>query len=306
MQAPRRRWLLGMLALGATGATRAQPAQAGRVVASFSVLADMAREVAPAGVEVTSLVGPDADAHVFKPSPADGRRLAQADLVLVNGLGFEGWIERLVRASGYRGTVAVAAEGLKARRGAGSHGHGHGHGHAHDVDPHAWHDLAHARHYVTRIAEALATRWPDRAAEIAGRRADYLSRIEALDQRLRERLAAVPREQRRVIVSHDAFGYLGAAYGIDFFAPQGWNTHSEPSAATVARLIRQIRQQQVRAIFVENISDPRLVERIAREAGARVGGTLYSDALSRPGGPADSYLKMFEHNVTTLAQALAT
>ena len=306
MQAPRRRWLLGMLALGATGATRAQPAQAGRVVASFSVLADMAREVAPAGVEVTSLVGPDADAHVFKPSPADGRRLAQADLVLVNGLGFEGWIERLVRASGYRGTVAVAAEGLKARRGAGSHGHGHGHGHAHDVDPHAWHDLAHARHYVTRIAEALATRWPDRAAEIAGRRADYLSRIEALDQRLRERLAAVPREQRRVIVSHDAFGYLGAAYGIDFFAPQGWNTHSEPSAATVARLIRQIRQHQVRAIFVENISDPRLVERIAREAGARVGGTLYSDALSRPGGPADSYLKMFEHNVTTLAQALAT
>lgn len=306
MQAPRRRWLLGMLALGATGATRAQPAQAGRVVASFSVLADMAREVAPAGVEVTSLVGPDADAHVFKPSPADGRRLAQADLVLVNGLGFEGWIERLVRASGYRGTVAVAAEGLKARRGAGSHGHGHGHGHAHDVDPHAWHDLAHARHYVARIAEALATRWPDRAAEIAGRRADYLSRIEALDQRLRERLAAVPREQRRVIVSHDAFGYLGAAYGIDFFAPQGWNTHSEPSAATVARLIRQIRQHQVRAIFVENISDPRLVERIAREAGARVGGTLYSDALSRPGGPADSYLKMFEHNVTTLAQALAT
>jgi zinc/manganese transport system substrate-binding protein len=308
MQAPRRRWLLGMLALGATGATRAQPAQAGRVVASFSVLADMAREVAPAGVEVTSLVGPDADAHVFKPSPADGRRLAQADLVLVNGLGFEGWIERLVRASGYRGTVAVAAEGLKARRGAGSHGHGHGHGHghAHDVDPHAWHDLAHARHYVARIAEALATRWPDRAAEIAGRRADYLSRIEALDQRLRERLAAVPREQRRVIVSHDAFGYLGAAYGIDFFAPQGWNTHSEPSAATVARLIRQIRQHQVRAIFVENISDPRLVERIAREAGARVGGTLYSDALSRPGGPADSYLKMFEHNVTTLAQALGT
>jgi zinc/manganese transport system substrate-binding protein len=306
MQAPRRRWLLGMLALGTTGAARAQPAQAGRVVASFSVLADMAGEVAPAGVEVTSLVGPDADSHVFKPSPADGRRLAQADLVLVNGLGFEGWIERLVRASGYRGTVAVAAEGLKVRRGAGSRGHGHGNGHAHDVDPHAWHDLAHARHYVTRIAEALATRWPDSAAEIAGRRADYLARIDALDQRLRGRLAAVPREQRRAIVSHDAFGYLGAAYGIDFFAPQGWNTHSEPSAATVARLIRQIRQQQVRAIFVENISDPRLVERIAREAGARVGGTLYSDALSRPGGPADSYLKMFEHNVTTLAQALGT
>ncbi len=306
MQPLRRHWLLGMLALGAAGTPRAQPAQAGRVVASFSILADMAREVAPAGVEVTALVGPDTDAHVFKPSPADGRRLAQADLVLVNGLGFEGWIERLVRASGYRGTVAVAAEGLKVRRGAGSRGHGHGHGHAHDVDPHAWHDLAHARHYVTRIAEALATRWPDSAAEIAGRRADYLARIDALDQRLRGRLAAVPREQRRAIVSHDAFGYLGAAYGIDFFAPQGWNTHSEPSAATVARLIRQIRQQQVRAIFVENISDPRLVERIAREAGARVGGTLYSDALSRPGGPADSYLKMFEHNVTTLAQALGT
>ena len=131
MQPLRRHWLLGMLALGAAGTPRAQPAQAGRVVASFSILADMAREVAPAGVEVTALVGPDTDAHVFKPSPADGRRLAQADLVLVNGLGFEGWIDRLVRASGYRGTVVVAAEGLKARRGAGAHGHGHGHGHGH-------------------------------------------------------------------------------------------------------------------------------------------------------------------------------
>ena len=309
LSAYRRRLLTGALALGAAGSgpglARSQPARPARVVASFSILADMVREVAPAGFEVQSLVGPDADAHVFKPSPADGRRLAQADLVIVNGLGFEGWIDRLVRASGYRGTVVVATEGMKPRRGAAASGaHAHGHGHAHDVDPHAWQDLAQARHYVTRIADALATRWPDSAAETGARRADYLARIDALDQRLRGRLAAVPREQRRVIVSHDAFGYLGAAYGIDFFAPQGWNTHSEPSAATVGRLIRQIRQQQVRAVFVENISDARLVERIAREGGARLGGTLYSDALSRPGGAADTYLRMFEHNVTTLALAL--
>jgi zinc/manganese transport system substrate-binding protein len=268
--------------------------QAPRVVASFSILADMAQELAPAGVQVTALVGPDSDAHVYEPSPADGRRLAQADLVLINGLGFEGWIERMVKVSGYRGVVVVASQGIEPRSG------GH-----HDADPHAWQDLALARRYAANLSAAFAQRWPAQRDEITRRGADYVARIDSLDAPVRGWLGAVPRAQRRVITSHDAFGYFGAAYGVDFLAPQGWNTHSEPSAAAVARLIRQIKTEGVRAIFIENISDPRLVERIAREGGVRVGGTLYSDALSRPGGPADTYLNLFKHNASVLAQALA-
>jgi zinc/manganese transport system substrate-binding protein len=285
---------LGSAALAALHplALRAQ-APAPRIVASFSILADMARELAPAGVQVTALVGSDADAHVYEPSPADGRRLAQADLVLINGLGYEGWIARMVKVSGYRGTVAVASQGIQPRTG------GH-----HDVDPHAWQDLALARRYVHNISAALAQRWPSHREEIAKRDADYVARIDSLDRQVREWLGAVPRAQRRVITSHDAFGYFAAAYGVDFLAPQGWNTHSEPSAAAVARLIRQIKNEGVRAIFVENISDPRLVERIAREGGVHIGGTLYSDALSKPGGPASTYLQMMEHNARSLAAAL--
>jgi zinc/manganese transport system substrate-binding protein len=271
---------------------RAQ-APAPRIVASFSILADMARELAPVGVEITALVGPDADAHVYEPSPADGKRLAQAGLVLINGLGYEGWIERMVKVSGYRGTVAVASQGIQPRSG------GH-----HGVDPHAWQDLALARRYAGNLSAAFAQRWPGQRDEIAQRNADYVARIDRLDRQVRDWLGAVPRTQRRVITSHDAFGYFGAAYGVDFLAPQGWNTHSEPSAAAVARLIRQIRKDGVRAIFIENISDPRLVERIAREGGARIGGTLYSDALSRPGGPAATYLRLIEHNARSLASAL--
>lgn len=270
-----------------------------RIVASFSILADIVRQVAPPDAEVHALVGADADAHVYQPTPADARRLAQADMVVVNGLGFEGWITRLVKVSGFKGALVTASQGIAPRK-AGADAHGHGH----DVDPHAWHDLAHARAYVRTVAAALATRWPARAAEVGQRRDAYLAQIDRLEAALRERLAAVPRAQRRVISSHDAFGYLGAAWGIDFLSPQGWTTGSEPSAAAVGRLVRQIREQAVRAVFIENISDPRLVERIAREAQARVGGTLYSDALSAPGGPADSYLKLYEHNLRTIADAL--
>lgn len=262
----------------------------------------MTRELAPAGTVVTSLVGPNADAHVFEPTPADGRHLAQADLVVVNGLNFEGWVDRLIKVSGYRGAVVVASRGVKlpdSQKPRKEHDHG-------AVDPHARQNLAYARIYVASISSALATRRPAHQAEIESRRTAYLARIDELDRRVRDSLNAIPRDQRRVITSHDAFGHFGAAYGVDFLAPQGWDTHSEPSAAAVARLIRQIRQQGVRAVFIENISDPRLVERIAQEGGVRVGGTLLSDALSQPGGPADTYLKLIEHNARTLVDTLST
>lgn len=294
MTLSRRSSVAALLAL-ATVPAWAQSAQPLQVVASFSILADIVREVGGDAVEVVALVGPNADAHVFQPSPADARRLASADLVVVNGLGFEGWIDRLVRASGYRGMVAVASKGVKLRK----DGHGHG------SDPHVWQDLANAERYVANVRDALSSARPAQAGVFSQRAARYTEQIRALDREVRAQFAAVPRNQRRVITSHDAFGYFGAVYGVDFLSPQGVSTDSEASAADVAKLIDQIRRQDVRAVFVENITDPRLVERIAKEGGAVLGGRLYSDALSAPGTEADTYLKLFAHNAKTLASGLA-
>jgi zinc/manganese transport system substrate-binding protein len=269
-----------------------QPLRPLRVVASFSILGDLVTNVGGPDIELTTLVGPNADAHVFEPSPADARRLAAAELVVVNGLGFEGWLERLVRAAGYRGPVAVASAGIAPRALAGQ------------PDPHAWQDLAHARRYVLNLHEALSKARPAAALGFQQRAAHYAERLTTLDAELRQTFNAIPRAQRRVITAHDAFGYFGAAYGIDFLAPQGVSTDSEASAAAVARLIEQIRREGVRAVFVENISDRRLIERIAREGGAAIGGRLYSDALSALGTEADTYLKLFAHNATTLAHGM--
>ncbi len=291
----RRGCLTGLLYAALAPLARAQPAPATprlRVVASFSVLADMAREIGADVVEVSALVGPDADAHVFEPSPADAQRVAKADLVLINGLGFEGWIERLIRASGYRGPVVVATQGIAPRK-LGS-----------VDDPHAWQSLVLGQRYVENLRAAMVVARPSQAAAIDARAADYTRRIERLHQSVRAQFAAIPAVDRRVVTSHDAFGYFADAYGIAFRAPQGWSTASEPSATDVARIVRQLKSERVRALFVENISDPRLLERIAREADARVGGTLYSDALSPPGTPGDSYLRMVEHNAKTIESAL--
>lgn len=286
-----------------------------RVVASFSILADLAAQVAGPVAEVSALVGPDADAHVFQPSPADVRRLAQADLVIVNGLGFEGWMTRLIGSAGYRGPVLTCSDGLKPRAApveAGQDHAGHADAHSHGAaqggggapDPHAWQDIANARHYVARIRDALVTARPAQAELLRRRAAAYDAELAALDRRIRADFATLAPQQRRVVSSHDAFGYFAAAYGLEFLAAQSWNTDSEPSAADIARLIRQIRRQQIRAVFVENVSDARMVQRIARETGAVVGGTLHSDALSAPGGMADSYLKMMSHNAATLLAGL--
>jgi zinc/manganese transport system substrate-binding protein len=263
-----------------------------QVVASFSILADITREVAGDVAQVHSLVGPNADAHVFEPTPADAQRLARADLVIVNGLHFEGWIERLVRSSGYRGPLIETTRGITPRRA------GRG------VDPHAWQSLVHAQRYVENIRAALVAAAPAQAAAIDARAAAYRQRLAALDASARATFDAIPPDQRRVVSTHDAFGYLGEAYGITFISPRAWNTDSEASAAAVAHVIRQVRLHQARALFVENITDRRSIERIAQETGARVGGTLYSDALSAPGAGADSYLRLYEHNVKAIAGAL--
>jgi zinc/manganese transport system substrate-binding protein len=279
-----------LLAAAMPAVARAEPPL--RVVASFSILADLVRAIGGPVVEVSSLVGPDADAHVYQPSPADARRLAAAQLVVVNGLGFEGWLERLVRASGFRGTLVTASRGITPRL------------LGREPDPHAWQDLGMVQRYVKTLAAALIEQRPDYGPGMQARADAYLAQLQAMDAGLRQRLDALPREQRRVVTSHDAFGYFGSAYGVDFLSAQGMSTDSEASAATIARLIQQIRQQRVRAVFVENISDPRLIERIAREGGVRVGGRLYSDALSAPGGLAATYLQLFAHNADEICTAL--
>ncbi len=289
--------LLAMTALQpalAAAAASSEPAAAPvlKVVATFSILADMAREVGGPAVEVSALVGPNADAHVYEPTPADVRRVARADVVVTNGLRFEGWIDRLIASSGYRGKVVVASAGIVPLQLGGG------------ADPHAWQSLVNGQRYAQNLRDALVAAAPQRSAEINARAASYQARMAALDQDTRSRIAALPESRRRVITSHDAFGYFAAAYGVRFIAPRGWTTGSEPSAETVARIVRQARDTQASALLVENISDPRLIERIAREANLKVGGELYSDALSAPGTAADTYIHMFEHNVRTLLDAM--
>lgn len=277
-----------------------------KVVASFSILGDMVRQVGGDAVAVTTLVGPDGDAHVYQPSPADAKAVAEADVVILNGLGFEPWGDKLVKASGTKAPVATAAQGVKPRQMEAEEEHGHGHGHGGKVtDPHAWQDLANGKLYVANIAKALTAARPAEAAAIAARAAAYAKRLTELDAWVRAELGSIPKAGRKIITGHDAFGYFGAAYGVAFLAPVGVSTEAEPTPKDIAKLVRQMKAEKVKAVFVENMSDPRLVEQLAKDAGGVVGGTLYADALSAADGPAATYEAMFRHNVTALKAALS-
>ena len=289
----RRTWLAGLATLAAATTSRTRAAGKLNVVTTFTILADMVRNVGGEHVALTTLVGPDGDAHVYEPTPADARTLARADLVVVNGLGFEGWIDRLIKVSGYRGPVVVASEGIAALT-----------VEENQPDPHAWQDLANGRLDVANIVRALAAADPAHADDYRRRAKAYDRELAAMDREVKSRLDAFPRDRRKVITSHDAFRYFGRAYGIDFLAPVGLSTESAPSAGEIAALIRQMRDEGIHALFVENITDPRLVGQLAREAGAVIGGRLYSDSLSGPTGPAPTYLDMFRHNVGEIAKAV--
>lgn len=276
-----------------------------KVMTSFSILADLVQQVGGERVTVSSLVGSDEDAHGYQPRPSDARQLREADLVIANGLGFDSWLQRLAAAAGYRGSLIIAAQDITPLRNHAGHHHHDGDAHDHgEFDPHAWQDVHNVQHYVRTIAAALASADPEGQAYYAAREAKYLLELEALDRDLRAQLARLPAESRKVISSHDAFAYFTAAYGIEFHAAAGLNHDSEPSAAGIARLIRQIRREAIRAVFLENISDPRLMQRIGAESGAKIGGALYSDALSGPNGPAPDYLSLMRHNVRTLVEGL--
>ena len=289
----RRSWLAAFATLVVAPTSRVWASDKLKVVTTFTILGDMVRNVGREHVALTTLVGPNADAHVYEPTPADARALAQADVVVVNGLGFEGWIDRLVKVSGFRGPVVVASEGIAALTVEGNR-----------PDPHAWQDLANGRLDVANIARALAAADPAHADDYRRHAEAYDRELAALDRDIRGRLDAFPAHRRKVITSHDAFQYFGRAYGIDFRAPVGVSTESEPSAGEVAALVRQMRDEGIYALFVENITDPRLVEQLAREAGAVIGGRLYSDSLSGPTGPAPTYVDMFRHNVGEISKAV--
>ncbi|MBM3540451.1 MAG: metal ABC transporter substrate-binding protein [Alphaproteobacteria bacterium] len=275
-----------------------------KVVASFSILADMVRTVGGDKVQVQSLVGPDADAHAYQPTPADAKAVAAADIVVVNGLGFEGWLGRLVKAAESKATVVTASQGIKTVKAAGGHNHGHGHGHR-AADPHAWQDVGRGQAYVKNIAAALAKADAANAAIYQANAERYVAELAQLDTWVKTELGAIPAAKRKVITSHDAFAYFAEAYGVSFLSPVGVSTEKEPTAKDVAKLVRQVKNTGVKAIFVENMTDARLVEQLAKEAGGVIGGTLYADALSKPGGMADSYVKMVRHNVAVLRDGMA-
>jgi zinc/manganese transport system substrate-binding protein len=266
-----------------------------KVVATFSVLGDITSQIGGAAVQVTSLVGPGGDAHVFEPTPRDAKTLAAADLVVVNGMGLEGWLDRLIAVSGYKGPVAVASQGVPPLSPGGDQT---------AVDPHAWQNLANGRIYVANIAAALDRAAPADAPQFDRQARRFEAEIDDLDAWVRQQIAQVPRAKRKIITSHDSFGYFGAAYGVTFLAPVGLSTEGEPTAAGFGRLVKQIRSEGIKALFIESMTDPRLVQQLARETGAVCDGPLYADTLSPAGGPADSYLAMFRHNVPAMVAAM--
>ena len=270
------------------------------VTATFSILGDLVQQVGGDQVSVSTLVGPNGDAHVYQPTPQDIRTLAQSKLLVSNGLSFEGWLERLDTASGFKGVKVVASQGIQPHQMAEEEGHHH-HG---SLDPHAWNDPANVLLYVDNIARGLSQVDPEHASLYQQNAARYKAQLQKLDADYRARFAKLPAERRRAITSHDAFGYLAQAYHLTLIGAQGLSTEAEPSAAMIAGLIRQIRDEKIPALFIENISNPNLIQQIERETDARVGGELYSDALSPAGGDAATYLALLEHNLNTLLAAL--
>jgi len=284
-----RLWFIALAMFAASGPARADRLN---VVASFSILGDLVRNVGSDRVSVTTLVGPDGDAHVYVPTPADAKKIADARLVVVNGFGLEGWLPRLVKSAGGKASIVTATAGI-APLTLGS-----------DADPHAWQSVVNAKIYVGNISDALVTADPASGQAFRANADAYLAKLDALDREVRASVAQIPESRRRVISTHSAFGYFAAAYGVEFIAPVGVSTESEASARDIARIITQVRSAKIPAVFLENVSDPRLIRRISAETGAKVGGTLYSDSLTAEKGDAPTYIEMVRHNIKALTSAL--
>ncbi len=293
-----RRIALGLLVflLAMQAAVMPVAAKVMHIVASFTIIADMIRQVGGDHVEVASLVRWNGDPHAYEPSPDDAKRLRAADLVFVNGMGLEGWMDRLISASGYQGKPVFTAKGIAALK------------MEEDgktvIDPHAWNSAANGIIYVRNIIEALSAADPEHAQDFKTSGENYIKELQALDAYAHREIDPIPVTKRKVLTTHDAFGYFARAYGVMFLSPVGLSTETEASAATVAKLIKQIKSEHVRAYFFENSNDPRLVQQIAKATGAEPGGELYVEALSPPDGPANTYAQMFRYNVDQLVKAM--
>jgi len=287
-------WAIGLaLAIASTPLRAQAPQNPIKVVASFSILGDFVKNVGGNRVEVTTLVGVDGDVHVYTPAPADARKISDADLLVINGLGLEGWLPRLLQVSSARAPIVTASQGIAPLK-FGS-----------EADPHAWQSVANAKSYVANIRDALIAAAPADAESFRKNTESYLAKLDALDREVRRAVAQIPPSRRKVISTHDAFGYFASAYGIQFIAPIGVSTESEASAKDIAAIVAQIRAEKIPAVFLERLSDPRLIRRIAAETGARIGGTLYSDSLTDEKGDAPTYIDMVRHNIKALTSALA-
>lgn len=265
-------------------------------VASFSILGDIVQEVGGEHVKVTTLVGPDGDPHSFEPSPKDSKAINASDVVFVSGLGLEGWIDRLVTASGYKGHLVTASEGVNSRK---MEEDG-----KQITDPHAWNSMANGVIYATNVMNALIKADPEDADYFRQRGTAYIEQLQKLDAWTKTEFTGIPQSKRKVLTSHDAFGYFGQEYHVSFMAPVGFSTEAEASASGVASLIKQIKEEKVKTYFIENQTDPRLVKQIAAASGAQPGGELYPEALSGPQGPATTYIKAFKHNVETIVASM--
>jgi len=283
------------------------------VVATFSILGDLVRQVGGGDVRVTTLVGPDADAHVYKTKPADVRALTGASLFVINGLNMEGWALRLVDAAAFKGVIVVASDGLRYRQTEKDSATGHQHAdhggderqeNGNNIDPHAWQSVDHVRVYVRNIAQALIKAAPARADALRARAKAYDEELVKLDAWIKAEMDLIPLSRRKIVTSHDAFGYFGDAYGVSFISPQGISTEIEPTAMQAAALIKQMRDEKVRHVFFENMNSPKLIRQLAQDVGARVGRPVYSDALSDKQGPAATYIAMMRHNVSLFKEAM--
>ncbi|TPI46848.1 metal ABC transporter substrate-binding protein [Mesorhizobium sp. B3-1-7] len=288
---------LGLSAVAVFAVAAAASAKTLHVVASFTVLADVAKEVGGSNVEVKTIVPADGDPHEYEPTPDDAKNLKAADVVFVSGEGLEGWMDRLISGSGYTGTPVVASEGVKTR--------------TMDedgktvTDPHVWNSPVNVEVWVGNIEKALEAADPEGAGHFKANAERYMKKLHELDAYARSKIDPIPQEKRKVLTSHDAFGYFGREYGVSFLSPLGLSTEAEASAGDVAKLIEQIKKEGVKTYFFENSNDPRLVKQIAGATGAEAGGELYVEALSKEDGPAPTYARMFKYNVDQLAAAMA-
>jgi len=269
-----------------------------KVAASFSILGDMVKQVGGDRVDVVTFVGPNGDAHVYEPTTADAKALSESKILFINGLGLEGWMTRLENSSGFKGKVVTASTGVNPRKMVEDE--------KTITDPHAWQSLANGKIYAANIRDALIAADPAGKATYEANAKKFIDGMTAMEANVKAAVAKMPPERRKIITTHDAFGYFGSAYGMEFIAPEGVSTESEASAQDVAKIITQIKKEHIPAVFLENVTDSRLLDQIASETGAKIGGTLYSDALSAPDGPAGNYLDMFRNNIDMLSTALSS